>query len=257
MGEHRRQRHVLTLASLAGALCLAATISACGTADARAEHLSSGCREGDEIALTFDDGPDAAYTPQIIEILQTHGARATFFDEGEEVRAHPEIVTSEIDAGMAVGSHSYSHSADLPAMSRSDFGADLQRAQAALVNAGGITPALYRAPYGHTSATMLAALRAAGYESIGWDLDSTDWKNSSSVDDIVAAVLDGAHPGAIVLMHDGGLGGGDPDRSKTIAALPRILDGLHDRGYVTVTVPEITGMPMAQGGERRPACSAS
>jgi peptidoglycan/xylan/chitin deacetylase (PgdA/CDA1 family) len=142
-------------------------------------------------------------------------------------------------------------------MSSADFTDDLGRAQAALADAGGFTPALYRPPYGNTSATMLNVLRTAGYESIGWDLDSTDWRGSATADDIVQAVLDGAHPGAIVLMHDGGLGGGDPDRSVTIAALPRILDGLREQGYAMVTVPEITGMPMAQGAARGPVCSAS
>ena len=83
---------------------------------------------------------------------------------------------------------------------------------------------------------MLIELHRAGYKSIGWDLDATDWSDASA-DAVVRAVLDGAHPGAIVLMHDGGLGGGHADRTTTIAALPKILDGLRDRGYELVTVP--------------------
>ena len=141
-------------------------------------------------------------------------------------------------------------------MSAEAFAADFDRGARALTNAMGFEPAIYRSPYGHTSKTMLEVEHERGYTSIGWDVDSTDWKDSS-VDEIVAAVLNGAHPGAIVLMHDGGLGGGNPDRTKTIAALPRIIDGLRDRGYVFETVPELTGAPARQGDAGRAACSAN
>jgi peptidoglycan/xylan/chitin deacetylase (PgdA/CDA1 family) len=104
---------------------------------------------------------------------------------------------------------------------------------------------------------MLGELHRAGYVSIGWDLDSRDWASDSSADDIVRNVLDAAHPGAIVLMHDGGLGGGDPDRTRTVAALPRIIDGLHERGYDLVTIPELTGAPERQDTARGELCSAS
>jgi peptidoglycan/xylan/chitin deacetylase (PgdA/CDA1 family) len=240
---------------LAAALLLL-FVTACSGGIAKAEHLSYGCREGRRIALTFDDGPNPPYTEQVLGILQSHNAVATFFDEGQAVESDPAIVKRELARGMAVGSHSDTHAQGLPSMSRADFARDLQQAENALTSALGYRPGLYRAPYGHTSDNMLAELRAAGYTSIGWDLDSTDWSDATA-DQVVRSVLDNAHPGAIILMHDGGLGGGNPDRSITIAALPRIIDGLHEQGYALVTVPDLTGAPAEHGGKRRPACSAS
>jgi len=209
------------------------------------------------MALTFDDGPNAPWTQRILDVLRAHGADATFFDEGLQVQANPGMPREELDAGMAVGSHSFAHSEKLPTMSPADFSRDLSIADDALASALGHHPALYRSPFGHTSATMLTELRRNGYVSIGWDTDSRDWADDSTVDDVVSNVVDHAHPGAIVLMHDGGLSGGNPDRSKTVAALPRIIDALHARGYDLVTIPELTGAPDQQGVPRRPLCSAS
>lgn len=208
------------------------------------------------MALTFDDGPNPPHTDRILSILHDAGAHATFFVEGQQAEQHPDLVRREVAAGMAVGSHSYTHSKDLPSMSVRDFHADLMSAQRALTDVLGYAPALYRSPYGHTSDAMLTAEEREGYTSIGWDLDSKDW-SSASADEVVRNVVDGAHPGAIVLMHDGGLGGGNPDRSTTIAALPRIIDGLRRKGYHLVTIPELTGAPERQGDARRAACSAS
>ena len=106
---------------------------------------------------------------------------------------------------------------------------------------------------------MLRELRKLGYVSIGWDVDSRDWNTASTVDEIVNNVLSNAHPGAIVLMHDGGLGGGDPDRTRTIEALPRIIEGLQADGYALVTIPEATGLQLAQPTKKEDGlrCSAN
>jgi hypothetical protein len=121
--------------------------------------------------------------------------------------------------------------------------------------AAGFAPALYRAPYGHTGDTMLRVLGTEGYTSIGWDIDSTDWSDAS-VDAIVSSVLDQAHPGAIVLMHDGGLGGGNPERTTTLAALPRIIDGLAARAQ-TGDGSRADGRAATASQQRRQACSAT
>jgi peptidoglycan-N-acetylglucosamine deacetylase len=203
-----------------------------------ATHVSGGKGCGRVIALTFDDGPDATYTPQVLDVLRRNGVRATFFVEGQAAELHPELVRLERDEAMAVGSHSYTHSDALVTMSAVDFRRDLRSAEDVLTSVLGQKPRLYRAPFGHTSATMLRELRSAGYVSIGWDLDSTDWRETDP-QKIAEQVLSEAHSGAIVLMHDGGLAGGNPDRSGTVAALPAIIAGLRERGYALVTVPEI------------------
>ena len=243
---------------LVSLFAVAVLAASCGGSPALATHLSSGCRDGGRIALTFDDGPNPAYTGQILDELVNAGARATFFVEGQAVEADPATVRREIAAGMAVGAHSYAHSKELPDMSQRDFAADLRRTGDAIAAAAGLRPALFRAPYGHTSDTMLRALQEARYTSIGWDIDSEDWSDASA-DEIVANVLDRAHPGAIVLMHDGGLGGGHADRAATLAALPRIIEGLRAHGYTLVTVPELTGGAASHDAAqpREATCSAN
>jgi peptidoglycan-N-acetylglucosamine deacetylase len=240
---------------LVAVIAASAIASSCAASTAMATHLSSGCKSGHRIALTFDDGPNQPYTGQILDLLATERALATFFVEGEAVVADPATVQREVRQGMAVGAHSHTHSDRLPQMNQAAFTADLDRADAAIRAAAGFSPALFRPPYGHTSRTMLRALRAAGYTSIGWDVDSRDWSDAG-VDDVVARVLRSAHPGAIVLMHDGGLGGGRKDRSTTLAALPRIIDGLRARGYELATVPEVAGIDPARqpGGPGVRAC---
>jgi len=239
-------------------VAVSALASACAGSPALATHLSSGCRDSRRIALTFDDGPNPPYTGQILDVLANAQARATFFIEGAAVEANPDVVRRELALDMAVGSHSYAHSTALPDMSNSDFADDLDRAERSIRSVTGFPPALYRPPYGHTSDTMLEVLRSEGYTSIGWDIDSEDWSDASA-DTIVANVLDQAHPGAIVLMHDGGLGGGHSDRTATLAALPRIIDGLRGQGYDLVTVPELTGAAESRdaGRQREAACSAN
>jgi peptidoglycan/xylan/chitin deacetylase (PgdA/CDA1 family) len=256
MEDANRRRSPWRQLPLFAALFVSLVAPACGPAPVKAEHLSFGCRDARRIALTFDDGPNPPYTGQIIDILQSASARATFFDEGQAVEAHAELAKREVASGMTIGSHSYTHSGALSDLPRAGFADDLRQAEAAIVAAAGFTPGLYRAPFGHTSDSMLEELQRAGYVSVGWDLDSRDWSDATA-DEVVSNVLDHAHPGAIVLMHDGGLGGGNPDRSTTVAALPRILAGLREQGYELVTVPELTGAPAVNGAPRRPACSAS
>ena len=239
----RSRSAVVDIAALT--LCAAivsAGAASCAPSPARAQHVSAGCAAQRRIALTFDDGPNPPWTDRLLDVLIAAGARATFFDEGQAVEAHPETARKEVELGMAVGSHSYTHADDLPSLDGPAFAEDLAQTDAALRLALNDTPALYRAPYGHTSGTMLQELHRARRISIGWDVDSGDWTDTPP-DQIVANVLDHAHPGAIVLMHDGGLGGGNPDRGATLAALPRVIDGLRDAGYDLVTVPELIGAP--------------
>ncbi len=207
-------------------------------ANAGVGYVSRGNGCSRVIALTFDDGPNPPFTQEIVEVLERYGARATFFVEGEAAVAHPEIVNLLRRAEMAIGSHSYSHSESLTTMPAADFARDLQSAESALEEILGTKPQFYRPPFGRMSATMLRELRRAGYVSVGWDVDSTDWRESEP-EKIAARVLSEAHSGAIVLLHDGGLSGGNADRGGTVEALPAIIDGLRERGYELVTMTEM------------------
>lgn len=236
---------LLVVAALALTACL-------GASAPRPVH--TGCTSGRRIALTFDDGPNPPFTQQFIEILQRYDAAATFFVTGQAAQRSPELVAAEHAAGMAVGAHSWDHPAGLERMSPRDFAADVARADDATTNAAGFSPRLFRAPFGHWSRTMLATLDAHEYSAIGWDVDSRDWDVNSTPDEIVANVVSNAHPGAIVLMHDGGLGGGDPDRRRTLTALPRIIDALQRDGYQLVTIPEITSASEYRDATRKSGC---
>ncbi len=221
-------------------LAVLALLLGCGhsAASPKAAHLSNGESCGRLVALSFDDGPNPPFTQQILQILESNGVKATFFVEGQAAEAHPEVVKLVDAAGMDVESHSYSHSEELATEDAADFRSDLDAATAALEGILGRQPRLYRPPFGNTSDVMLRELGAAGFTSIGWDVDSTDWEETDP-SKIIDAVLSQVHPGAIVLMHDGGLSGGNPDRTATIQALPAILAGLAERGYEMKTVSEI------------------
>ena len=235
-----RFRRLLLLASLAIVL-IASVFLLGGSDDVRGSvpaHVSSGtgCRRA--IALTFDDGPDAAYTRRMLDALQGAGAKATFFVTGGNVAAHPDIVRRLRDNGMAIGLHSYAHAEGMEKASEDVFRADLERAAAAVEAALGERPRLYRAPFGKTSETMLRVLGGEGYVSIGWDVDPGDWRERLA-ESIAADVLAKAHPGAIVLLHDGALSGGYPDRTQTVEAVRLLIPELRRQGYELVTVPEI------------------
>jgi peptidoglycan/xylan/chitin deacetylase (PgdA/CDA1 family) len=104
----------------------------CDSGAPQATHLSSGCSDRQQVALTFDDGPNPPYTQQILDVLRAYKVRATFFVEGEAAAANPDVVRQERELGMAVGSHSYAHSNDLEAADSDSFAADLKRAEAVL-----------------------------------------------------------------------------------------------------------------------------
>jgi cellulose synthase/poly-beta-1,6-N-acetylglucosamine synthase-like glycosyltransferase/peptidoglycan/xylan/chitin deacetylase (PgdA/CDA1 family) len=197
------------------------------------------------VALTFDDGPDPTWTPQVLEVLRHHGVSATFFVVGSRVLDHPELVRQEIASGHEIGSHTFTH-AELGSVSSGRASLELSLAQASLAGAAGIHTALLRLPYSSQASVATAAqLRAAeqaaaaGYLVAFADRSSEDWR-PLSVDAIVANATPAGAAGAIVLMHDAG-----GDRSRTVAALDRLITGLQARGWRFVTVSELAALPPA------------
>lgn len=242
--------------TFAALTCLTALVvlpfAACGGNER--ESLARGCEDRREIALTFDDGPNQPYTGRILDILAARDAKATFFVTGTQVEAAPGVLADLEAKGMAIGAHSYDHADNLNRLERDAFAADLARADDAM-EAAGVTTRLFRAPFGRWSNDMLRTLQREGYTAIGWSIDSRDWSAETTPDQIAENVIAAAHPGAIVLLHDGGLSGGDPDRSRTIEALPGIIDALQGAGYALVTVPEILGIPQDGPAVTEPQCN--
>ena len=181
----------------------------------------------DEVALTFDDGPNTTQTPAILETLDRLGARATFFEEGRHVRGREALMRQILAFGDEIGNHSFHHPVD-------PGEAELASTQEAIRAATGFTPCLFRPPYGELDKREEAATRANGLEMVFWTLDSEDDQHPG-VGPIRARVVRRAKPGSIVLLHDGG------DHPQTVEALPGIVEGLQARGFRLVTVTELLG----------------
>ncbi|MGW3784788.1 bifunctional polysaccharide deacetylase/glycosyltransferase family 2 protein [Micromonospora chokoriensis] len=188
------------------------------------------------IALTFDDGPDPRWTPQILDVLRRHGAHATFFVVGARVNEHPEIVRRILAEGHEIGSHTFTH-ADLATVSPWRRDLELSLTRKAVAAATGREVTLFRPPFSSVPGALTepeyGALRGAakvGHVAVLADLDTKDWQRPGP-EQIVRAATPQRGRGAVVLMHDGG-----GDRAQTLAALDRLLPALTDRGYRFTTV---------------------
>ncbi|MEU8223849.1 polysaccharide deacetylase family protein [Kribbella sp. NPDC048915] len=176
------------------------------------------------VVLTFDDGPDAAYTPQVLDILAKFDAKATFFQVGESVRKHPELTKRIHQAGHSVQNHTWTH-ADLRHLGAAAFRKQITSTDEAIRAQTGSTPACVRPPYGGVDAAVRQRAKAIGKELVVWDVDSRDWKRPGTTA-IVQRVLKQVRNGSVILMHDGG-----GNRTQTVAALPVILKALKAQGY--------------------------
>ena len=193
--------------------------------------VTAGGTKGDELALTFDDGP-GPYTVQLVETLHALHVKATFFAIGEEERYFSAGTLAELRAGDVVGDHTETHPM-MAQLSPHEQHEELFEQILRIQLLGGPTPRLFRPPYGSFDATTFKQLRALHLLMVLWSDDTSDY-TKPGVAAIVRSALAGAHPGAIILMHDAG-----GDRSETIAALPAIVRGLRRRGLHPVTVPRL------------------
>lgn len=185
-----------------------------------------------EIALTFDDGPNPAATGQVLSILQQYKIHATFFCIGENVQNYPGLVAQEMDQGNVVGNHTWDHP-DLTTATVSQIQSELTSTNHIIQEQTGVAPTLVRPPYGAINGTVKEQIAQLHETPILWSIDTEDW-SLPGTPAIVSAVLDHAGNGDIVLMHDGG-----GVRTQTIAALPQIIQGLQQRGFTLVTVPQL------------------
>lgn len=182
------------------------------------------------VALTFD----AAYDPEplngILAALKAGNAKGTFFLTGEFVRDFPDSVRAIRAAGHAIGNHSWSHP-DFVNENQEEIRSQLRRTAAALEELGVADPRpLFRFPYGSRNARTLEVVAAEGYLSYFWTIDTLDWKEDRTPEQVRASVLDRLRPGAIVLMHVGS--------RQTESVLPQLLEDLADRGYKTIGLRE-------------------
>jgi peptidoglycan/xylan/chitin deacetylase (PgdA/CDA1 family) len=187
---------------------------------------------GKTVALTFDDGPDPRNTPQLLQVLRASGVKATFCVIGFAARAHPELVSAIHADGHVLCDHTESH----PYLDRIPGPAvegQLASPAAYLAQLVGRGPAFVRAPYGALNPNVVAIAHRQGFRVLGWSVDPSDYLRPPA-GTIASRVLSQVHPGAIILMHDGG-----GDRSNTVAALPMIIAALRSQGYA-FTLPQVS-----------------
>ena len=192
---------------------------------------------GKTIALTFDDGP-GPYTAQLLDILDQHGAKATFFLIGSKVSAQADVLRRMHSRGHQLGNHSWSHP-ELPKLPVDQIAGEIDRTNEAIRQATGVKPSILRPPYGAVNSAVLEQLRLRGMSSILWSVDTRDWADRNS-DIVCSRAVAGAHPGAIILMHD--------IHQTSVNAVPCILNALKQQGYSFVTVQGLIGNMAAGAG---------
>jgi peptidoglycan/xylan/chitin deacetylase (PgdA/CDA1 family) len=191
-------------------------------------HAGHGARM---VALTFDDGP-SPYTLRVLRLLARAHQHATFFVTGYAASENPWLLRQIRAGGNAFGDHTVTHHQlirERPAKRRWELISTAQRVEAAT----GVRPTLFRPPYGESSRSINTMARRLGLLPITWSVDSKDWTHPG-VKQIVRRALRGAHPGGIILLHDGG-----GNRLQTVRALPAILRALKHRHLTSVTLPKL------------------
>jgi peptidoglycan-N-acetylglucosamine deacetylase len=184
-------------------------------------------------ALTFDDGPHAQGTPAVLEVLAERDALATFFLVGAQVLRNPSLAAEIVARGHAIGLHCHRHR-NLLRLGPGQVREDHARALAAIQDATGVTPGLYRPPYGILNAEALRLARAAGRRTLLWSHWGRDWESRATPQSIAARVTAGAGEGAILLLHDADDYSASGSWQRTALAVPMVLDTLAERGLQAV-----------------------
>ncbi|MGW1467275.1 polysaccharide deacetylase family protein [Streptomyces sp. NPDC002308] len=184
---------------------------------------------GHAMVLTFDDGPDPVYTPQILATLRRHQVHAMFFLCGEMADDNQDLVRAIAEDGHVIGNHSWTHPL-MTGLTRAEARDEIERTSEVIRRTAGDAPLWFRAPYGAWNRNVFEIGAELDMEPMAWTVDTLDWETPGT-DAIIGRVLDGAAPGVVVLSHDAG-----GNRSQTVEALPQYLPRLIDQGY-RLTVP--------------------
>jgi len=189
------------------------------------------------LALTYDDGPNDPYTWRMMEVLERHGVRATFFLLGRFVQEKPEIARALVAAGHVIGSHTWDHP-NLIFASTAEVRRQLQRTQQAILDATGVEPQLFRPPFGGRRSASLRVAGSLGLQPVMWNVTCYDWK-AISAGEIVGHAERQIRGGDVILLHDGEYHRVGVDRSHSVEASDLLLSRYKTEGYEFVTIPQM------------------
>jgi peptidoglycan-N-acetylglucosamine deacetylase len=210
-----------------------------------------------EVALSFDDGPDPEWTPKILDILKKYDVKGTFFMIGEVAEDNVGVMQRVYREGHEIGNHTWFHP-DISEISNRQVDLELNLTERLFASKLGVQPLYFRPPYSidqnpdtNDQAAPVDRIQALGYVIVGNNIDTNDWdehprKSPEEITDGVFQTITNMQTspwskGSIILLHDGG-----GDRSATIAALPVLIEALRARGYRIVPVSELVGKTRAE-----------
>jgi peptidoglycan/xylan/chitin deacetylase (PgdA/CDA1 family) len=185
--------------------------------------------DASDVAITFDDGPDPRYTPQVLNVLAAHHVTATFFMVGREAAKFPDLVRQVAAGGNAIGVHTWDH-LRLTTASPAVFASQVDRELELVTSLTDVRPTCLRPPYGSANQTTVNEASSRGLSVAQWSVDPRDW-TQPGVNAIVNRVTSRLGPNQVILLHDGG-----GNRSQTVAALSHILDAIEARNLHVVNV---------------------
>jgi len=186
------------------------------------------------VALTFDDGPSLAMTPEYLKILQDKGVHATFFLIGSQVQREPSLAALIAKDGNEIGNHTYSH-LNLRKASLTDAASNILEGQKVIEQDTHQELSLLRPPGGELNEPIIHEIQKLGYTVVLWNIDPQDWREDATSSQIINNVMANLWPGSIILLHEGKL--------PTLKALPQLIDDITRRGYQIGTVSELLEKP--------------
>jgi len=189
-----------------------------------------------EVALTFDDGPDPAITPRVLDLLDARGATASFFCVGAQAAAHADLVREIARRGHSVENHSWGHWAGFGLYGPGRLRREVEGAQATLAALAGAAPQFFRAPFGIRSPFLDPVLARAGLRLASWSRRGFDTIAADAAR-VLDRLCDGLAAGDILVLHDGVATGQRANAQVVLEALPRLLDRLEAARLVPVSLP--------------------
>lgn len=194
-------------------------------------HFKSLNKHSDEtqnrVAITFDDGPNPKFTPQVLALLHTFNAKATFFCIGKHMQAYPEIVKQILEQGHSIGNHTFSHSNSFGFFNSKRVQLELEQTNQIFKAITGLQLQLYRPAFGVTNPNIKKAIEHLGLQSVGWNKRSFDTTNLSRKR-ILNRVTKDLRPGDVILLHD--------TSQKTIDILEQLLLFLQQQNITSVSI---------------------